>query len=70
MTVYRVVIISHKHNYLVVLMTAYHHSIYCDLIHNEDVTNKKKQCMHMALKPVTSRNEIHKKFGIKGSEVK
>jgi hypothetical protein len=22
-------------------MTAYHHSVYCDLIHNEDATNKK-----------------------------
>jgi hypothetical protein len=29
-TVYRVVINSHKHN-LVVFMTAYHHSIYCNL---------------------------------------
>jgi hypothetical protein len=26
--------------YLVVFMTAYHHSIYCDLIHNEDATNQ------------------------------
>jgi hypothetical protein len=26
--------------YLVVFMTVYHHSIYCDLIHNEDATNQ------------------------------
>jgi hypothetical protein len=26
--------------YLVVFMTAHHHSIYCDLIHNEDATNQ------------------------------
>jgi hypothetical protein len=28
---------------LVVFMTAYHHSIYCDLIHNEDATNQNKK---------------------------
>jgi hypothetical protein len=28
--------------YLVVFMTVYHHSIYCDLIHNEDATNQNK----------------------------
>jgi hypothetical protein len=29
--------------YLVVFMTVYHHSIYCDLIHNEDATNKNRE---------------------------
>jgi hypothetical protein len=28
--------------YLVVFMTAHHHSIYCDLIHNEDATKSKQ----------------------------
>jgi hypothetical protein len=35
--------------YLVVFMTAYHHSIYCDLIHNGDATNQNVRAIFLRI---------------------